>query len=137
LKKLQRRLKLSKMLRMPKKELSKLLLSNKLRKKLSKSKMIQLKLLIRSLPSRRSREETVKVHKIRTQKNKQKKLWKALKSLKKQMLAYHQPKRRSLINGLVTLTMLMVQRTSSTVTVSLEESTIDSIRKTTTSIIIM
>jgi len=124
------------MLRMPRKELSRLLLSKKPRKKLSKSKMTQLKLLIRSLPSRRSREETVKVLKIRTQKNKQKKLSKALKSLRKQMQVYHQPKRKSLINGLVISTMQMVQKTSSTVTVSLAESTIDSIRKTTTNIII-
>lgn len=136
MKKLQRRSKLSKMLKMQRKELSRLLLSNKLKKKLSKSKMTQLKLLIKSLPSKRSRKETVKVLKIRTQKNKQKKLSKAQKSLKRQMQAYHQPRRRSLINGLVTLTMPMVQKTSSTVTVSLAESTIDFTRKTTTSIII-
>jgi len=124
------------MLKMPRRELLRLLLSSKPREKLSKSKMTLLKLLIKSLPSKRSREETVKVLKIKTQKNKQKKLLKALKSLKRQMQEYHQPRRRSLINGLVTLTMLMVQKTSSTATVSLAESTIDFTRKTTTSIII-
>jgi len=121
---------------MPRKELSRLLLLNKLKEKLNKSKMTQLKLLIKSLPSKRSRKETVKVLKIRTQKNKQKKLSKAKKSLKRKMQAYHQLRRRSLINGLVTLTMLMVQKTSLTVTVSLAESTIDFTRKTTSSIII-
>jgi len=121
---------------MPRKELSRLLLLNKLKEKLNKSKMTQLKLLIKSLPSKRSRKETVKVLKIRTQKNKQKKLSKAKKSLKRKMQAYLQLRRRSLINGLVTLTMLMVQKTSLTVTVSLAESTIDFTRKTTSSIII-